>query len=67
MNISQHKSKLFKKKLAIFQHSTKVGCRRLTESTNESDDLLNNTPISSPSPQAETAMSWVGHFSVVTP
>ena len=35
--------------------------------SNESDDLLNDSHISSPSPQAEMAMSWMGHFSVVTP
>ena len=29
---------------------------------NESDDLLNDTPISSPSRQVEMAMSWVCHF-----
>ena len=46
-----------KKKLAIFQHLTKVGCRLLTESTEaiwklfQTDDLLNDSPTSSPSPQ----------------
>ena len=54
----------------------KSGHHLLTESaeaihlkavSNESDDLLNDTPTSLPSPQAETAMSRFGHFSVVTP
>ena len=34
--------------------------------SNKSDDLLNDTPTSSPSPLAEMAMRWVGHFSAVT-
>ena len=29
--------------------------------------MLNDTPISSPSPLAEKAMSWTCHFSIVTP
>ena len=35
--------------------------------SNESDDLLNDTVNSSPPPQAEEAVSWIGHFSAVTP
>ena len=35
--------------------------------SNEIDYQLNDTPTSSPSPLAEMAMSWVGHFSVKTP
>ena len=35
--------------------------------SNESDDLLNDTTISLPYPQAEMVMGWVGNFSVVTP
>ena len=35
--------------------------------SNESGDLSNDTPTSSPSPLAEMAMSWVAHFGVVTP
>ena len=69
MLLFQYKRKLFEK-LAIFKHLTKVGCRLLTESieaSNESDDLINDTPTSSPSPQAEMAMSLVGHFGVMTP
>ena len=69
----------FSKKLAIFQHVTKAGCCPLSESTvaieseisvavsNESDEILNDISISSPSPPAEIAMSWVCHFSVVAP
>ena len=34
--------------------------------SNESDDPINDTPTSSPSPQVEMAMSWVGHLSVET-
>ena len=58
----------FTKKLAIFQHLTKVGCRLLTDLkavSNESDDLLNDTTTSSPSPQARAVMSWVYRLSVV--
>ena len=33
----------------------------------ESDELLNDTPNSSPSPLVEMVISWVCHFSVVTP
>ena len=35
--------------------------------SNKRDELLNETPTSLPSPRAEMAMSWVCHFSVVTP
>ena len=35
--------------------------------SNESDDLLNDTHTSSPSPQVEMPMGWVGHFSAVSP
>ena len=35
--------------------------------SNASDELLNDTPTSSPSPRAEVAMSLVCHFSVATP
>ena len=38
----------------------------LKANSNTRDDLLNDTPTSSPSPQAEMSMSWVGHFSLVT-
>ena len=63
---SRVKYKLFKNlELAIFQHLTKVGCHILTEST--LFDLLNDIPISSSSLLVEMAMSWVCHFSVVTP
>ena len=60
---------MFYIKLGIFQHLTKVGCRLLTESTEaiwKLFDLLNYTAISSSSPQAEMAMSWTGHVSVVS-
>ena len=65
MLLFQYKRKLFK-----ITHLTKGGCRLLTESieaSNESDDLINGTPTSSPSPQAEMTMGWVGHFGVMTP
>ena len=29
------------------------------------NDIINDTPTSSPSPQAEMAMSWVSYFGVV--
>ena len=52
--------------LAMFQHLPKVGCHLLAEVqinlkavTNESGDLLNDTPTSLPSPYAEMAMSCV--------
>ena len=35
--------------------------------SSESDDPINDTPTSSPSPQGKMAMSWVGHLSVETP
>ena len=35
--------------------------------SNASDELLNDTPTSLPSPRGEVAMSLVCHFSVVTP
>ena len=54
--------------LAIFQHLTKVGCRLLSDSTeksfeseisvavsNESDELLNGTSTSLPSPLVEAS------------
>ena len=69
----QYKYNLFLKKMAIFQHLTKVGSL-LTESkevvvSNESGDLLhlNDTTTSSPSPQAEMVTSWVGHCLDNTP
>ena len=34
--------------------------------SSESDDPINDTPTSSPSPQVKMAKSWVGHFSVET-
>ena len=60
----------FQIKLAIFQQLTKVGCHLLTylkAVSKENDDILDDTPTSSPSQQAEIVMSWVGHFSVVKP
>ena len=35
--------------------------------SSESDDPINDPPTSSPSPQVEMAMSWVGHLSVEKP
>ena len=32
----------------------------------ESGDLSSDTPTSSPSPQVEIVMGWVGHFSVAS-
>ena len=69
MLLFQYKRKLFKKACHLYA-LTKMGCRLLAESieaSNESGDLINDTPTSSPSPLAEMAMSWVGHFSAVTP
>ena len=64
----------FSKKLAIFQHLTKeAGVVQPLETESSvavsktSDALLNGTPTSSPSLLAEMAMSWLCHFSVVTP
>ena len=52
-----HTSISFSKKLA--------SCRKLSQ--RKVANLLNDTPISSSSPQAEMTMSWVGHFNVVIP
>ena len=63
--------KAFQTKQTLPSFSTKVGCHLLTESTeaisNESGDLLSDTPTSSPSPLAEIGMLLVGHFSFVAP
>ena len=47
-----------------------MGCCLLTDLkavSKENEDILNDTPSSSPSLQAEMMMSWVGHFSFVIP
>ena len=46
-----------KKTFAIFQHLTTMGCRL---------KHINDLPTSLSSPQADMAMSWMGHFSVLT-
>ena len=56
----------FSRKLAISQHLTKVGCCLYLKAQRKLMNLLNGTPISSPSPLAERAMSWVCHFDAVT-
>ena len=67
-NPTLYKYKIFKKachlsarKLKPFESEISVAVSK------ESDEHLNDTPTSSPSPLAEIAMSLVCHFSIVTP
>ena len=65
-----YKYKLFKKILPSFSAKLKWVVNKkslLKAASKESDDLLNDTPTSSPSPQADMVVRWVCHFSVLTP